>query len=74
MATYYRPTESDSPMSDWGHAMFAGNDSVVDRFGSNNWTVDPDVSECYAANINSMQTEIINAIANRERVICLGMI
>lgn len=39
MTTYYRFTEQASPMSDWGHAMFAENRDKVEGYGSNEYTL-----------------------------------
>ncbi|MFI2856826.1 hypothetical protein ACH6EH_06770 [Paenibacillus sp. JSM ZJ436] len=40
--TYHRFTNSDTPMSDWGHAMFAANRLKVENYGQNEYTLDYD--------------------------------
>lgn len=41
MKTYHRYTNSNSPMSDWGHAMFAyGDEHRTDNYGANHYTYD----------------------------------
>ncbi|MGO0058668.1 hypothetical protein ACTID9_01145 [Brevibacillus fluminis] len=40
MMKYYRFTNSSSPMSDWGHAMFAEDRNAVEHYGQNEYTLD----------------------------------
>jgi hypothetical protein len=42
MTTYYRFTNSNNPMSDWGHAMFAEDRYQVENYGKNEFTIDSD--------------------------------
>lgn len=38
---YYRYTNSESPLSDWGHAMFADSSERVEHYGKNQWLFKP---------------------------------
>ncbi len=42
MTKYHRHTDSDNPMSDWGHAMFSEDLYQTDSYGKNHWTIAPD--------------------------------
>ncbi|ALS22281.1 hypothetical protein [Paenibacillus naphthalenovorans] len=42
LTTYYRFTNSNSPMSDWGHAMFAEDRYKVENYGKNEYTITSD--------------------------------
>ena len=38
MKTYYRYTNQNTPISDWGHALFAENEEEVKHYGENKYT------------------------------------
>lgn len=40
MSKYYRCSNDNNPMSDWGHAMFCDNFEMVDHYGKNIFTFD----------------------------------
>ena len=40
--TYHRHTQSEDPMSDWGHAMFSEDYDQTEHYGHNHWTITPD--------------------------------
>lgn len=40
MTTYFRFTNKNNPMSDWGHAMFADDRNMVEFYGKNEFTLD----------------------------------
>lgn len=53
--TYYRFTDNDNPMSDWGHAMMAANRESVSHYGENEYMFDG----VHAVDIESLEDEII---------------
>lgn len=54
---YHRYTNSDTPMSDWGHAMFV-DDQSSEHYGSNHYTFTPDAK---AKEISSIEDLITTA-------------
>lgn len=54
---YYRFTNSNNPMSDWGHAMFAENREAVEHYGANEYIFDGQG----AVSINDLKDLIITA-------------
>lgn len=59
---YYRCTNSDSPMSDWGHAMFADSLERVDHYGKNVFVFDGQG----AVNIYDLEDKIRQAWAKSQ--------
>lgn len=57
MTTYYRFTESQSPMSNWGHAMFAEKMDSVEHYGKNLYTLNASV----AVNVEDLKESITAA-------------
>ena len=55
--TYYRYTNTDSPMSDWGHAMFVDNSTDSDHYGNIAWEVE-EASDAFDMTVESNRTEI----------------
>lgn len=41
---YYRYTDKNNPMSDWGHAIFAANQDKVINYGNNGYTLDGSIT------------------------------
>jgi hypothetical protein len=54
---YYRYTDSDSPMSDWGHAMFSKDQYKVENYGDNGFTID----DAITVDIYDLKEDIIAA-------------
>lgn len=54
---YYRFTNSNNPMSDWGHAMFAADRYKVEHYGANEFTLD----KSHTVSIYDLESAIINA-------------
>lgn len=54
---FYRCTNSDSPISQWGHAMFTDNLERVDHYGENVYTFDGNS----AIHIAELEQQIVTA-------------
>lgn len=61
---YFRYTESENGMSDWGHAMLVDNDNASDHYGQNCYTFESDENTFKAETLVDI---IIDKIKNGER-------
>ena len=53
---YHRYTNSNTPMSSWGHAMFVDNNQSSDHYGDNHYTFASDVNTVTIASLEGLIT------------------